>query len=195
LEQGAGLYDPQKHLSYTFLYEEDPEVCRLAQGPALWLLGYPDQALVSIRNALTLAHEISHPYSLALALAQAATLHQCRRETRLTQEHAETVITFSIEKGFPYWAAWGTLVRGWVLTEQEQGEEGIAQLHQGMAAYQATGAELCLPLWLAMLAEAYGKVGQTEAGLTALAEALATAHRTGERWWEAEIHRLKGSCS
>ena len=64
---------------------------------------------MSIRNALTLAHEISHPYGLALALAQAATLHQCRRETQLTQEHAEAVITFSIEKGFPYWAAWGTL--------------------------------------------------------------------------------------
>jgi predicted ATPase len=72
------------------------------------------------------------------------------------------------------------------------GEEAIAQLHQGLAAYQATGAEVCLPFGLAVLAEAYGKVGQTEAGLTALAEALATAHRTGEGGWEVEIHRLKG---
>ena len=161
-------------------------------GLALWLLGYPDQALVRSHEALTLAQELSHPYSLALAWPKQPRLHQCRREGQLTQERAEAVITFSIEQAFQYWAAWGTLVRGWVLTEQEQGEEGIAQLHQGMAAYQATGAELCLPLWLAMLAEAYGKVGQTEAGLTALAEALATVHRTGERWWEAEIHRLKG---
>jgi len=193
MEQGAALYDPQKHRSHAFLYEEDPGVCRLAaEAPALWLLGYPDQALGSIHNALTLAHEISHPYSSALALAQAALLHHCRRETRLTQERAEAVITFSIDQGFPFWAAWGTILRGWALTEQEQGEEGIPQLRHGMAAWQATGAELTWPLWLALLAEAYGKVGQTEAGLTALAEALATVHKTGERWWETELHRLKG---
>jgi TOMM system kinase/cyclase fusion protein len=193
MEQGAALYDPQKHRSHAFLYEEDPGVCLLSvEALALWHLGYPDQALGSIHNALTLAREISHPYSLAMALALAALLHQCRREKQLTQERAEAVITLSTDQGFPLWAAWGTLVRGWVLTEQGQGEEGIAQLHQGLAAWRGVGAEYDRSRWLAMLAEAYGKVGQTEAGLTALAEALATAHRTGERWWEVELHRLKG---
>jgi predicted ATPase len=69
---------------------------------------------------------------------------------------------------------------------------GIAQMRQGLAAYLATGAELGRPRQLAMLAEAYGRVGQTAEGLAILAEALTTVHKTGERSYEAELYRLKG---
>ena len=75
---------------------------------------------------------------------------------------------------------------------QGQGEEGIAQLHQGLAAVRAAGSGLDWPRFLLLLAEAYGSVGQLEAGLSAVTEALATVHKTGERWWEAELYRLKG---
>jgi len=84
------------------------------------------------------------------------------------------------------------MVRGWTLAEQGQVQEGIAQMQQGLAAYRATGAELGRPRWLAQLAEAYEKVGQPEEGLTVLAEALAAVDKTGERFWEAELYRLKG---
>ena len=85
-----------------------------------------------------------------------------------------------------------TARKGWALAGQGQVEEGIAQIRQGLAAFRATGAELHRPCVLALLAEAYGKVGQTEGGLAVLAEASAAAHRAGERWCEAELHRLKG---
>ena len=88
--------------------------------------------------------------------------------------------------------ALGTILRGWALAEQGQGEEGIAQIRQGLAAYRATGAEVVRPYCLALLAEAYGKVGQVEEGLTVLAEALAVVDKTGERLYEAELYRLKG---
>ena len=65
-------------------------------------------------------------------------------------------------------------------------------MRQGLAAYRATGAELARPYFLALLAEAYGKVGQAEEGLTVLAEALAVVDKTGERYYEAELYRLKG---
>ena len=68
----------------------------------------------------------------------------------------------------------------------------MAQMRQGLAAYRATGSEVTLPYWLTLLAEAHGHMGQREEGLTLLAEALAAAHRTGERWCEAELYRLKG---
>jgi predicted ATPase len=84
------------------------------------------------------------------------------------------------------------MTRGWALALQGQGEEGIAQIQQGLAAFRAAGAELDRPRWLTLLVEAYRQVEQTEAGLTVLAEALATVHKTGERRWEAELHRLKG---
>ena len=73
------------------------------------MLGYPDRALQSSHEALTLAHELSHPYSLGLRPGYAMALHQYRREERATQERAEEVITLSIEQGFPQWLAMGML--------------------------------------------------------------------------------------
>ena len=88
--------------------------------------------------------------------------------------------------------AQGTISRGWALAEQGQGEEGIAQICQGLVAWRATGAEGFRPYYLALLAEAYGKMGRAEDGLTALAEALEAVDRTGERYYEAELYRLRG---
>ena len=65
-------------------------------------------------------------------------------------------------------------------------------MHQALAAYRATGAELVQPYFLSLLAEAYGHAGHTAEGLTALTTALAAAHQTGECWWEAELYRLQG---
>jgi len=84
------------------------------------------------------------------------------------------------------------MYRGWALVEQGQGKEGITQIHQALTDWQATGAEMHRPHFLALLAAAYGKVGEAEQGLTALVEALAQVEQTGERWYEAELYRLKG---
>jgi len=86
----------------------------------------------------------------------------------------------------------GSCLRGWALFAQGQATEGIAQLRQGVAAWKATGAVVLVSYYLALLAEMIGKTGQTEAGLAMLAEALATVDKSGERFWEAEIYRLKG---
>ena len=118
--------------------------------------------------------------------------HQHRREGQAVQERAEEAIALSREQEFPFWLALGTFLRGWALTEQGQGEEGIAQMRQGLAAYQATGAEMIRPWCLALLVKAYGKEGQTEEGLSVLAEALAVVDKNDERVYEAELYRLKG---
>ena len=83
-------------------------------------------------------------------------------------------------------------MQGWALAAQGQGAEGIVQLHQGLAAWRATGSENSRPYFLGLLAEAYGQVGQGEEGLTVLAEALTATHNRGERYYEAQLHRLKG---
>jgi predicted ATPase len=193
LEQGVALYDPQQHRSHAFVYGQDP--CVACQGYAampIWALGYPDQARQSTNEALTLAQELTHPFSLAFALTVAAVAHQFRREVQAVQERAEALMTLSTEQGFPYWLAYGTILRGWALTAQGEGAEGIAQMCQGLVAYRATGAEIHRPYFLGLLAEAYGKVGQPEEGLTVLVEALETVNKTEERNWEAELHRGKG---
>jgi predicted ATPase len=129
---------------------------------------------------------------LALVLSWAAALHQLRRETQAAQEQAEATLALSGEHEFAFFAAHGMVLRGWALVEQGQGPEGVAQIRQGIAAYRATGAELERPHWCALLAEACGKVGQAEEGLTVLAETLAAVDENGDRYYEAELYRIKG---
>ncbi len=86
----------------------------------------------------------------------------------------------------------GAILRGWSLAEQGSEEEGIAQMCQSLAALQATGSELGRPYVLGLLAAAYGKVGQTEEGMSMLAEALDLVNKTREGWYEAELYWLKG---
>jgi TOMM system kinase/cyclase fusion protein len=201
LEQGIALYDPQQHRSHAVRYGQDPGVvCRSYAALTLWYLGYPDQALQRSHEALALARELEYPYSLALALYFAALLHQFRRERQRTQERAEAAIALASEGGFTVVVAGGTFLRGWALTErsptpgagQGQGEAGLAQMHQGLAAFHATGAETFRPYFLSLLAAASAQVGRREEGLTLLAEALAVTNEKGERRCEAELHRLKG---
>jgi predicted ATPase len=159
----------------------------------LWFLGYPDQALRGSHEALTLAEELSLPFSLTMALNFAAMFHQFRREGHATQERAKAAMSLAMEQGFPVWIAFGSMLRGWALAQRGQAREGLEQMHQSLQAFRATGAELGRPYFLALLADVYGTIGEPEAGLTLLMEALTLADTTGERVWEPELYRLKGA--
>ncbi len=84
------------------------------------------------------------------------------------------------------------MLRGWALAEQGHGAAGISQIREALAALQAAGAEVGRSQFLALLAEAYGKDEQVEDGLRTVTEALAFVERTEERYYEAELYRLKG---
>ena len=191
--RGLTLYERQQHQSLAFRYGgHDPGVCCRDFGAlALWVLGYPAQASQRSQDALALAHTLSHPFSLAEALGYTTWLAEFRREESAVRAQAEALMALSQAHGFSYWLAQGQILWGWVLVMQGQGEEGITQIRQGLAAYRAT-AEVGQPYYLALLAEAYGKVGQSAVGLGVLDEALAAVHKTGARVWEAELYRLKG---
>jgi predicted ATPase len=158
----------------------------------LWLLGYPDQALQQAHEGLTLAQERAHPFSMAYALNWTATVHQFRREPRATQERTEALLALSTEQGFALWVSFATVLQGWSQADHGQRPAGMAQIRQGIATFQATGARVDRPYFLTLLAEAYGHSGQVEDGLAVLAEALALVRQHGERYWEAECYRLKG---
>jgi predicted ATPase len=142
---------------------------------------------------VTLAQHSAHPLSLSFVLHFTAVFHQLRREWRATQERADATIVLATEQGFPLWVAVGSVLRGWTLAQQREAQEGIKQMHQGLRAHRGIGAELLRPYFLALLADVHGTLGEPEAGLTALAEALTLAETTGERWYESEIYRLKGA--
>jgi TOMM system kinase/cyclase fusion protein len=194
LEQAEALYDPQQHRAHAFLdVGTDPGVLgRIYAAHVLWLRGHPDQALTKSRQALALAQDLSHSFSLAYALDFAALLHRLRREEQPAQEQAEAAMTLSTTQGFPLWLAIGIILRGGTLAAQGPAAEGIAQIRRGLAAFQATGAEVGRPYFLTLLAEVQGGGGPAEERLSILDEALAAVRKTGERWYEAEVYRLKG---
>jgi len=193
VEQRLTLYDAQRHRSLAFLYDIEAEVVGLSLAAlVLWYLGYPDQALQKSKAARTLAQELSYPYSLAAARVYAALLHRLRRDRPLTQEWAGAGITLAHEHGFPLFLGQGAILQGWALAEQGQVEEGITQIRQGLATHEAIGAGLLKSYYLVLLAEVYGKAGQAEDGLAVLVEALTMVDKSGERFYEAELYRLKG---
>ena len=194
-EQGIALYEPQHHHALAFLYGGgDPGIaCRNFAALALWFLGYPEQALTTMHEALALARELSHPVDLAFTLDFAASLHTLRREGPAAQERAEAAMAVSREHDFAFWLAFATILRGWAWAEQGDVEAGRAELSRGLAAYEAIGATLERPYWLALLAEAAMQGGRYEEGLTALAGALAGVRKMGMGFfYEAELYRLQG---
>jgi class 3 adenylate cyclase/predicted ATPase len=191
LEKGIVLDNGRQQRTYN---AEDPGVvCRSFSALAHWFLGYPDQALRRSHEAVSLAQELSHPFSLSAAHHFKALLHLFRRESRPSLEQAEAAMAIAADQGFVFFIAFDTMLRGWALAEQGESEEGISQMLQGLDAYRATGAEAHLPQWLAVLADSYGKLDQVQEGLDVLADPQILANKNnGERWFIAETLRIKG---
>jgi class 3 adenylate cyclase/predicted ATPase len=193
LEAGIALYTPDQRRALEFRTGQDPGVsCRVHTTWTLWLLGYPEQALARLHEALVLAHELSHPFTLAYARCTAAFGYQFRREVAAVHEQADAAVTLSTAQGLPFFAALGTSLHGWALAIQGQGEEGLAQVRQGLAAWRATGAALAVPYMCTLLADVCAHLGHPADGLQALAEADTLMEQHDERWWEAEVYRLRG---
>src|SRR5262245_28596721 len=192
-EKALSLYDPQHHLEDTFLHVQNPGVAmRCFAAWSLWFLGYAGQASERIKEAVGLARELTEPYGLAQALFFSAVLHQLRREEREAQEDAEAAIAVAREHGLALYEAMSTATRGWALMWQGRQEEGIEQMVEGLTNHRLTGAEVILPHFLALLVEAFAKTGQIEQGLRVLEGSLGVVHRNGERYYLAELYRMKG---
>jgi class 3 adenylate cyclase/predicted ATPase len=195
LERGIALSDSQQPHARGFPsgFPGDLGVfSRCFAAHALWHLGYPDQSLERMHEALALAQKLAHPYSRALALDYAAMLYQFRRDATMVRESAEAAMTLCKEQGFAYYLSWATIMQGWALAALGQCEAGMAHMHDGLAAMRATGAALRQPYYLALLAEVCGRMDRAAAGLALLGEALAEADKTGEHWTVADLHRRKG---
>ena len=194
LEAAIAGYTPDQRHAPMFRIGQDPGVgCRAFAARVLWLLGYPEQALARVHDALALAHSLSHPYSLAWAQCYAAMVSQSCRDVPATYEQAEAAVALATAQGFALWAAYGTSIRGWALALQGRGAEGMAQVRQGSAAVSVAGAALYVPYFFTVLAEMCDHLGHPEDGLQALAEASTLVEQQENRWWEAEVCRLRGA--
>ena len=148
------------------LYGLDPGVFCLSWLPhVLWHLGYPEQALMRTQELLHLARSLAHQFSLAFALDYAAMFHQFRGDVEAAAHLADMAVRHCTEHGFALYLAWGKIMQGWVQVARGKQQGGIEQLRQGIADWQATGAALRLPYYLALLAAAQkeGRPGRRSA--------------------------------
>jgi tetratricopeptide (TPR) repeat protein len=178
-DQALALYVRQPQRSLVFMQGNDTGVFSYA-AYALWMLGYPAQAVQRSQQMLTRLQEQAHPIvGQANAFYHAARLHQLRRDVQTVQAYAQQALTLSTDYSLAQLLALSMHLWGWVLLTQHKPDAGLAHIRQGLAAYQATGAALSHPYMTSLLAEAYGAVGQLEAGLAVLHEALVRVAHTG----------------
>jgi len=190
-EAGRRLYDPERHRSHRLLYGgHDPGTCAGYLGALVhWLLGYSEKALAIGSESLALAERIEHPFSLEAALLFNVMLHLDRGEPELALRRldaaealvADQRLAFIVEPRF---------LRGAALTAQGAFAEAVACLSEGLAG--RLGAMRDRTYGLARLAEALGRQGEHGAALAAAREGSEAREKTGNRQWEAELHRLEG---
>jgi predicted ATPase len=193
LERSIALYDPQRHRSLAFLFAQDPRVAGLSVlSWALLALGHPEQAQARSNEALADARELSHRNTLGYALLYGCILSQLRGDWREARERADSLITLARAQGSPHFLGAGMVVRGWTLGETGELQAAIAQIREGIASWQMTGAGFLVPFFLSLLARVETQVGGAKKGLDLLTNGLGRVRETGERWFEAELHRLTG---
>ena len=194
-EQGVAIYRREEHSTLAIGYGgHDPGVCARAHASQpLWLIGYPDKALDSSQQSLTLAQELSHNPSVTHALFHAAWLHQFRHDERAARDQAEALIARATDQGQTMYVAMGTVFLGWASTLAGATEKGIGLMRRGLDDYRATGAESWAPYYSALLAEQLGQAGLVEEASAVLYEARDAAKRASDRFfWGAELLRLEG---
>src|SRR5262249_51774559 len=176
MEQGIALYDPQKHRHHAFRYGgHDPGVCgRYQAAEALWLLGYPDQALRRSQNSLTLARELSHATTMSVALSWAAWFDQVRGEKQSLQARIHEGAALATEQGFLRWRAHATFLQGWLLVEEGHAKTGIAQMFEIFAIRGPLRFHIRRA---ALLGEAYRKSRQIVDGLNVVNDAIASTRQ------------------
>jgi DNA-binding SARP family transcriptional activator len=181
--------------NYRPFFDFGPELrvfARAHMSYTLWLLGFADQAIEENRRNLAIAEELSHPFSLALALAYSAIQHQYRREPEAAEELAAAAAAICHKNGFRYYLSWTPIVRGWARARKGALTEGLAEMLDGFAALKATGAMLRGPYYLALMAETYREMGELEQGWNCLTEAFALGQRSKETWFKPELDCIKG---
>jgi predicted ATPase len=194
LEDGISRYAPEQRRAQLFRDAQDPGVACLSYSAlSLWLLGLADQAHTRSRDALALAHELKHPFSVAFARCCFAFLSQFRRDVPNVREQADAAVALATEHGFSVFVAIATPFRGWASAMEGNAEKGLMELKQGIATMRAMRAGIWLPFRCSMLAEVFDLLGNAREGLQCLAEAQTLMDETEERWWEAEIYRLHGA--
>jgi predicted ATPase len=192
LEEALTLYDPNSSRSLIQQFGFDHKSsAQTYLGIVLFCAGFPDQAMARSSAAIADSRRRAHPPSLAGNLANGIRLSLIAGDNAALGEWLDQLVMVTTEQGFPHWRAMITICRGWVVVKNGNVAEGISLLRSGSAAASRTYAAW-RPHNIALLAAACEIAEQINEALTLMDEALQIVEQTGERWFVAELHRLKG---
>jgi predicted ATPase len=195
LDQALQQYDRAQSTQHILMFGSDPGIIGLANLAWLeWFAGRTDLAIGYSIRSIELARELAYGLGIAYALGMSAALYQCLGDSQTTASLAQETIDLAERHGFPYWAAWETSLLGWARATQGQVVAGTELLEKGLEGYRTTGAELFCPYILGLLAQVNLRAGEYDKALACCEDALASSARTDGHFFDAEIHRLEGSC-
>jgi NACHT domain len=166
--------------------------CLCFQAYSRWHFGEIASCRVTMAEAISLAKELNDMHSLAHSLYQAAILAQFEGTPAEVERLASDAIELSARQNFALWLAGAEVLRGWARSACGATAEGLAWIEGGIEDWMATSAILWVSYFLALKAEALYLADRTSEALEAINEAEAMAERLEERYWRAELHRLKG---
>ena len=192
-DRAFALYDPAAHRSLATRFGQDAGVSILSyRGLALFLLGYPEAALVDAERALKDVREIGQAASLMFALSHAWLVYwQCRKHAEATAQ-ADELAALADEKGALFWKAGAMGARGYALAGTGKTVDAVQMLTSGIAAWRSTGSTMWLPLSLSQLASTHADLGQFDDAWRCIGEAMTAVETTKETWFEAEVNRIAG---
>ncbi|HEX5731429.1 MAG TPA: protein kinase [Blastocatellia bacterium] len=187
------FHDPKQGRIYIQLFGTDPGIdCLCHTARALWLMGYPDQAVKTINEALAIAQETQNPHCIATALMFTAGVYHWRREADEALKWATVCVEYCTKHERVQQRLWVTAALGWAMAERGEPEKGMAVLQQSLEVMRSRRAEIITPHLLAMLAEAQKKAGLIEEALASVSEGIEVLSRTGEHWCESYLYSLRG---
>src|SRR5215475_2722447 len=193
LELCDGLRDPAARAIYAAITVADPHAASLGHlASTLALLGHIDQGPARVNEALSEAHRLNHPFTVAFVLSKVCAVEASAGLSHDARRHAEELMALSNEHGFPLWLGLGLLHHGRSLTILGQAQDGLAVLARGLSVLRGAGAVVHTPRALCFLAEAHAKVGHLEEAQNCLVEAAQLIESTQERCGEVELHQLRG---
>jgi predicted ATPase len=193
LDRAIALYNASEHRSLATRFASDVRVNILAsRSLALCVLGHCDAARTDADYALADAREFGHVPTMLVALFWGSlTQLQCRDYARANAQLGE-LVALANEKGTPFWKTLGRSVQGCVLALGGQSSNAVVSITSSIAPYRSTGSSHWIPLCLSILARAYAQVAHVDDAWRCIHEAIAAVEATGERWNEADIHRIAG---
>jgi predicted ATPase len=192
-DQAIGLYDPVEHRSVATQFGQDVAVVILSlRSTTLWLLGYPEAARTDAERGLNRARELDQAGTSMYGLHNACLTYLCRGDYTSANEQANELTSVADKSGAFYWRALGTMDRGFLLAVTGRSSNAVQMLTSGITASQSTGTTLFMPFFLSCLARAYAALDQFDGAWRSISQAMTAVETTGERWCEADIHRMAG---